>query len=378
MSNLFLCFYGNSTLWDNHVLVPAYPKGHSYPRPFRYPDGRIQPDLLKTMADETGRRNLVGSTAFLCLRALPKSEEHRWSLVPVREVEITHIDYLPESNSIYFRMGRFFDYTKVSGFRESQIEIPESEREAIGDSIFFRSRLRLDSESFVDGAEEGAWAKYAHLVAKDQDFPINDNARHAVFFRFRTLGGEGASASRIHASPQEGPRYGSVLAEGTSYELVFYHRSPCLTGLDDSVEAIPVKYLASTQNIELNRVEGELTGNYQTSTLSVTALQPSGSWEEITIVPEGKTTLSQKGKKKLHLVKLPIPLKVKRSILHRFRTFWVYVLVLWLALSLLGAAGFLGELAGEVLDVRLIFVTVVASGIASAAIFILQQRLRSK
>jgi hypothetical protein len=34
--SLFVTFYGDGPYWDNTVLLPAYPSGYSYFRPFRY------------------------------------------------------------------------------------------------------------------------------------------------------------------------------------------------------------------------------------------------------------------------------------------------------------------------------------------------------
>lgn len=47
MSYLFLCFFGDGPHWDNTPLVPAYPSGYSYSRPFRYRDRWVHREVLE-------------------------------------------------------------------------------------------------------------------------------------------------------------------------------------------------------------------------------------------------------------------------------------------------------------------------------------------
>jgi hypothetical protein len=374
MGQLFLCFYGDGTLWDNILLLPAYPSGYSYFRPFRYRDNWIQGDLLDKMSNEEKRKAMIGSEAILCMRFL--AEEHKWKLLPVRKASITHIDYLPDNHSFYFSVGPFYDFRTIEELNKACLELDVRERSVIGESLFFFSELTTLHNDFVSEEKEDAiWVRFSDLVAKERILPLKEEAKRGLFMRFRKPSREHpAPVGVIHKTWHFGEIHGSTLSEGSTYELVFFHRTPTLIGTRTSVKKIPVEYKAPTGNVELNRSEEDFTGNYQTHVLSITALKPSGTWEEIVIAPKQESVEAQDGQI-INTVRLPIPVKVNKSIRYRLKTTYIWLGLLWLSLF---ANVVITRLLEGKTNLPLIIISAIASLISAIAVFLLQQKGVSK
>ena|GEM_PF-6585313 len=370
MDQLFLCFYGDGPYSDNTLLVPAYPSGYSYFRPFRYRDGWVQDDLMIQIMDKKKRKILIGSEAIVCMRFL--AEEHKWKILPLRKATITYIDYLPDNHSVYYCAGPLYDFRSIEDLNEVCLEVGVEERNVIGESLFFFSELTIPHGKFVsEGDEDATWVRFSDLVAKERYLPIKEEAKRGLFLRFRKPAREHpAPVGVIHKTWHFGEIHGSTLYEGLTYELVFFHRIPTLIGTCASVEKIPVEYKISTGNVELNRSEEEFTGNYQAYVLNITALKPSGTWEEITIAPKQESAKAQDGQI-IKTVKLPIPFKVNISIRHRLKTTYIWLGILWLSLF---ANVVIGHLLDEKTDLRLIISSAIVSLLSTIAVFLLQQR----
>jgi hypothetical protein len=140
------------------------------------------------------------------------------------------------------------------------------------------------------------------------------------------------------------------------------------------VKKIPVEYKAPTGNVELNRSEEDFTGNYQTHVLSITALKPSGTWEEIVIAPKQESVEAQDGQI-INTVRLPIPVKVNKSIRYRLKTTYIWLGLLWLSLF---ANVVITRLSEGKTNLPLIIISAIASLISAIAVFLLQQKGVSK
>lgn len=344
MDNLYLCFFGDGKLWENVSLVAAYPLGFSYGRPFRYRDCWVQQEVLHDMAGGAGLDKLVGVEATLAMRF--RSQEHQSLILPVRRVEITHIDFMPRSHSVYFTMGQMVNFARFDGLRSVCVEIPSDEAdELVGEGpLFFRSSVKVPDDHFASEDEEpAAWTAYSDLIARDDTVSINEEARHSIFFRFREPIVSGptkktAVTECLYDSAEMGRICGACLKEGASYELVISHRVPRLIGQDNTMGQLSVGYEVPSENIELNRTEEEYTANYQNHVLLLSANRPSGTYQELTVKPEAsEMVLEDDGK--VRAVSLRIPVKVSMSLMYRLRTFWVWVLAVFVALALSSVLG---------------------------------------
>ena len=344
MSQLFLCFYGDSRLWENIILSTAYPKGFSYFRPFRYRDEWIDNALLQDLKNKEKRASLIGQSAILAMRFI--SEEHKWLVLPIRKVNITHIDYIPDNHGIYFKLGDMVDYPVEKELNKICFEIPSEEHGIKQEStLFFQSNVGATSSlKFYDSEEdEAAWIAYCNKVAKDTTLPINEKARNSLFMRFlKPTNGKNAKITQIHKSNRMGKIYGAKLTEGNNYELVIIHRTPVLIGSHTTLGRVTVNYESPSGHIELSRSEEDFTGNYQTHVVSITAKQPTGTWEELIIGPKEKEIIADDGRT-INTLKLKIPVKVQTSLWYRFRKTGFLVLVLALVLTLGGIISGIGE-----------------------------------
>jgi hypothetical protein len=134
-----------------------------------------------------------------------------------------------------------------------------------------------------------------------------------------------------------------------------------------------VKCKIPSGNLELSRSEEEITANYQKHILNVSALKPSGTWEEIIIEPPEQVE-SQDGRI-IHTASSRIPLKVKTSLWYRFKHIYFWVAIVWGSL-------FVGNVVDKVLegttDWQLIIVSASIAVLSALGVYMLQQRSTSK
>jgi hypothetical protein len=371
---LFLCFFGDSALWDNILLVPGYPAGYSYFRPFRYRDDWVQKSLLEEIQSKQSCGKLTGVPAILGMRFL--LDQKKWSVLPIRKAVIRYIDPMSDNQSVYFSMGSLYDFTKVKELSDICVDIDAYERDMVGEkSLFFRANLAFPiTECENEMMEDAAWVSFVNLVASEKNLPLKEEAKRALFIRFQGLSRkEPVKRGAIHKSWSSGEIHGTILTEGTSYELVFYHRVPWLLDQHMSLKKSLMKYRVPSGNLELSRAEEDLTGNYQKHVLNVSALRPSGTWEEIIIeLPE--QVESQDGKK-VYTANSHIPLKVKISHWHRFKQIYFWVLIVWVSL-------FVNSILGYILEGKtnwnLIVVSASMSVLAAIGVYMLQRRGTTK
>lgn len=372
MNQLYLCFYADGPLWDNVIHIPAFPRGFSYLRPFRYRDAWIQPSLLKEIENRDKRTFLIGEKAIICMRFLDNN--YKWYLLPVREAELTKVDYAPGNHSVYFRLGAYFNFGSVQDLRAACLELPPAEHDSVANHIFFRSGVQFPDSSFSDQInEEKVWTNYCDLIARDNSLTINNNARKALFLRFEVPATEiPAPVSPVYTSHNMGKIYGSVLSEGETYELVISHRIPALIARNISTKPITMEFKSPTSNFEISPSGEDVTGNYQKHILTLSAKKPSKAWEEIIISPP-KEAEAQDGSKIL-TIKLSIPVKIRASFWFRLKTLYIWLFLLWLSLFI---SVFLDKYLGieeNQSNAFLILGTAITTLISSIMIFILQQK----
>jgi len=370
---LFLCFYGDSALWDNTLLIPGYPSGHSYFRPFRYRDIWVQKSLLEEMQDEKACEKLTGAQVILCMRFL--LEQKKWSILPIRKAVIRHIDPMPDNQSVYYSMGALYDFNKIKTLSDICVDIDPSERDAVGGALFFRANLAIPfTECENEKIEDAAWVSFVDLVASEKNLPLKEEAKGALFIRFRGISGkELGKRGVIHKSWSMGEIHGTILTEGSSYELVFYHRVPMLLGQHLSLKKSLIKCKVPSGNLELSRSEEEITANYQKHVLNVSALKPSGTWEEIIIeLPE---QVEPQDGRKIHTANSRIPLKVKTSLWYRLKQTYFWVLIVWGSLFVNVVVDNLLE--GKT-DWNLIVVSASIAVLSALGVYMLQQRSTPK
>lgn len=372
-TSLFLCFFGDGPRWENILQLPGYPRGYSYVRPFRYRDKWIQGELLDVISNEQEREKLKRQDVFVCMRFL--DEKNKWLVLPIRKAKIEHIDPMPENQSVYFSMGPMYDFKGVKELSSICLEIDTSRRKEIGEALFFKSDIVVPINKFEETNEDNAWIRYTDLVAGDQNLNIHADAKNGLFIRFHGIkGNKEVKTGVINTSVSLGETRGAILSEGNSYELVFYHRIPCLIDQNKSIKRSKLEYKIPSGNIELNRWEEDLTSNYQKHVLNVTALSPSGTYEEIVIELPEKVD-SEDGETIINVVKFQIPVKVKLS--HRYRFMKTYLWIIMISLTLFG-----NVIVGQQLSINVDSKLIILSGIlavgSAIGVYLLQQKGSSK
>lgn len=364
--NLYICFFGDSRLWDNVILSTAYPEGFSYFRPFRYRDAWIHGALIDELVDSDYRKGLIGQEATLAIRF--KSEEHKWKIFPLRKIVITGIDYIPDNQSIYFKMGPMLDFRRLEGdLLNNCLEIPQNERnKSSGTELMFYSSASLNAENFVSEEKEVAsWVAYCDLIGKDDSLPINPEARSCIFFRFIPPAiNESATTGVIHHSKRRGSICGMHLEEGQNYEIVLLHRVPSLIGSHTTVGRVPIEYISQSGNLELSRSEEDYTHNYQTHILTITANRPTGTWEEIIIRPKDQKVTADDNRL-INTIKFHIPLKISYSFIYRLKTSYILFIMLWIMLFV---SSYLNPLLSESSPASILSVHAIASALVAMLI----------
>lgn len=368
MSALFLCFFGDSAYWDNGLVVPGYPTGFSYFRPFRYTDQWIQAELLLEMSDSAKAKQLIGQEVVLCARF--RTEGFEWFVLPIRKATIRHVDSLPDNHSIDFSVGPLYDFTRVAEFSSAGLYLSQGDQEKIGQKLFFRADLSVPLAKCPGGCgEDGAWAALVNLIGCSSAPPLRKEIREGLFIRVQALSRDKAEVvQQIHRSWSCGEKYGWQLVEGESYELIYLHRVPLLIGDNISLKPCQIKYKAPTGNLELSTSEETLTGNYQRHVISVTARKPSGTYEQIVIdIPDGIE--SERGDI-IRSVDWTIPVRVVASWRYRLRRVYVPLFLLWAGLVGNVVVGYIKE--GET-DLALIGISALLALVSAVGVYLVQK-----
>jgi hypothetical protein len=190
----------------------------------------------------------------------------------------------------------------------------------------------------------------------------------------------------LHNLQGQGPIYGAAFREGQTYEVTYSHRVPWLEGKNTTIAEIPLDYMLPTSSVELSSPTGTVIGNYQVTNLSLTGIRASSSWEEMVIQPKERILTAQ-NQDKINAFEMKIPFKVKRSLWYRFRTSWVYVLLLWLALAAVGAIAAVADIVKDIsagkpvgwgLYKYYLPLAALFSGMAALSVFLLQEKVKKR
>ena len=134
-----------------------------------------------------------------------------------------------------------------------------------------------------------------------------------------------------------------------------------------------INYKVPSGNLELSPSEEDLTGNYQKHVLNVSATKPTGTWEEIIIeLPE---QVESQDERTVHTVNSHIPLKVKTSHWYRFKQTYLWLLIVWISLSV---NVLLGHLLEGKTNWNLIVASALIAVLSALGVYMLQRRSTPK
>jgi hypothetical protein len=327
---LVLSFYADVGIWDNLIYVPGYPSGMSYFRPFRYRDKWISNELQEELKETGSREKLVGAHVILATRF--GAEEYRSLILPIRNVEITHIDYIPDNICIYFKLGPFFtiDFnqeiiSQCLKFNSEDSGIPKGH-------LFFRCDAREVPKPWgINKNENEIWIQWINKICNDKSLPFNDKARRSVFFRISGMRGKKTlEIKKIFSSWNMGPIYGFMAQEGCRYELTYLHRVPSLFNTNKSIPKFQVAPVAaSASNWEFSKIDEEISSNYQAHAITMGTLAPSATWEQIRLKPD-KEELKIESSEQIYTVPFNFYIRIKKSNWLRFRTVYIWLILLGL------------------------------------------------
>jgi hypothetical protein len=331
----FLCFYADGPFRDNLVRAAAYPSGYSYFRPFRYRDEWIQPQLLDAITQDDWREALGGTSVVLAARFQTQSDT--WTVLPIRKATISHVRPTPDLRLIYFTLGAFVDFRTEERLEDLAVRVPEHEQEGVQRTLFFESTGDVPDFAPKDADEDALWVRYTQLIV-ESSLPFADDSRRSVFPRFLTpLKKRGpAKVTQLYSSALTGPTHGAMLHEGSAYEFGYFHRTPGLVATNTGFQRFRIQHLASTGNIELERADDEATAHYQFHTLQLGAARVSVRGEDLVLRADKETVPTDAGDP-LMTHDTQIPMRIRRSIVFRFRTRWSYLLLLFLAFMAVSA-----------------------------------------
>jgi hypothetical protein len=329
--SLFVTFYGDGPYWDNTLLVPAYPSGYLYFRPFRYRDKWVDPKLReKFISEPAGFR---GRPANLCMRFRDKSATDR--LVPIRRARLSSVQREDDS-FVYFKLGEFFEFPETGTLSDFALPMPAEGVSGSENYLLFESDIALPQLSSEE-KDAQMWARLGELIAKETVLPIAQEAKQAVFLHFRTpTQAQPATVGEIGTSFTSGAKFGASLPENKAYELVLLHRIPFLIGTNGSIE--PVTVSADATNFEISPKRFNISANYGRQVFTITALKASASSEEIRIEPESRKVKAVSGEE-IRLEALNIPLRATRNYWYRAWTKWLPLAALAAAIGTQGVVG---------------------------------------
>lgn len=280
---LIVNWFADQDKWENMALVTFYPQGLSYFRPFRYRDKWISKQVLDELG-ESGTKILTSSSHDTLLCAKFSSTE---SIIPVRRIELTHVQPSGDEYYIYFKVGPFVDYRQCKSILEYSTELTGFITEDDRQKLFHRSTYDLANIAFVpkqdQEAESSSWAKFLYLLCLDKTLPL-ENVRHSVFLRLSCLIDRDASKvvipSKVGSSHLKGDFHGYALQEDKYYEAELLHRVPLLIDTQLRLKFFNYKVLSSGDYLQVSPDDLEISGNYESHVIQLYAKESS---------PEGQT-----------------------------------------------------------------------------------------
>ncbi len=351
---LLLCFRLDGPYWDDLIYLSAYPSGFTYEKwPFRYRDKRMQREILDKMPawDKVGSRLEVD--AILAARFM--SVNHFNWILPIRKIKITRAYSEAGTNNFYFRLMESRDFRSLSELQQGRMRLPDGEWSTEVDSnpLALYTELDLSSLSWVAAKDEGdSWAKLVDLVGASETVPMHEELKSATFVRFSIPAL--CPVEALFTDDARGSVFGASLKEGQAYTVKVTHR---ITGKvrDGTRPTLSFDYRIANRNIELSQPVTEVIGYQQTTPVSFSALSATKTWEDIVIralregdssaekAAEARVDIVEGSRTEVPLFSLPIPLKVRPSWLYRLRSRWLWSFLLFVALTIQGAATLLKE-----------------------------------
>ena len=326
---LLLCFYADGPYWDNLIRIPSLATGYSTARPFRYRDVWIAPEVLSAIRDTP--QALDDRRALLCIRFSSAGFER--TIVPVRLATIRHIDRQPDQTCVYFTAGHFFNFPSADLAAASrQVDVPPDS--PMCRHLMLECPESLDLEDFAKDEESDTrlWSQFVDMVSAPSSLPVSKQVSSALFFHtngVRTK--KPVVASRLGTLFDGNPTFGAKLVEGKVYDLRFVHRIRPLN-TKDGLKTSRLELSVSTNGVELARTAEEISGNYQTHTLQLTAKEATSASFTLEFAVKDHQVELQSGSK-VNTAPFFVPMRVRVSYLYRFLKVWLWVVLLAFALA---------------------------------------------
>ena len=269
--------------WENMVLVTFYPQGLSYFRPFRYRHKWISKEVLEELG-ESYTKIITASRVDTLLCAKFSTTE---SIIPIRRIELTHIQASGDEYYIYFKVGPLVDYAKCTSILEYSTKLTESITGDDRQKLFHKSAYDINNIRFVrqqdPEAESQSWTKFLDLLCLDKTLPL-EKVKRSIFLRLSSLIDRDTGAivvpSKVATSHRKGEVYGYALQEGKYYEAELLHRVPLLIDTQLRLELFNYKISSSSDYLQLSPDDLEISGNYESHVIQLYAKESS---------PEGQT-----------------------------------------------------------------------------------------
>jgi hypothetical protein len=379
-----LSFRADGPYWSDLVHLLAYPDGINYVWPFRY-DARLVESSLRAEFDTAAmRRALCGASILIGARFLAS---HTDKFLPIRRATIIQVDASAGIYSWLFRLGPAMDFVGAADLSNCAVDMTEDV-----DHLAFRDNLTPPLNQVADYQKLGAsWKAFASLIVQESVLPINNDAKRSLFFHInpiRSAAGQ-VGTKLIFKSWSREDVFGFQLKEGQRYELKFSHYVPSLEGANTTIRAILIQPKLPATNIEPNTTQIDAIGNYGIESIILGAARRSETWEQLALSPTEKVYTAQNGQTQVISHEVKVPVRVAWSL---WRWVWRTLLpavLLFIALAMLGAANILDKLLAKLADGSLswgkifaewpvIVLILVASGVASFTIPLLQARINPK
>jgi hypothetical protein len=317
-------------------------------------------------------------------------------ILPLRRISVTRAVEVSGVNNFYFRLNELRDFSSLNNLNDACISLLDGEWSAQAEAnplMFYTAADLTDMKWSASTAEATSWARLVDLIVAETQVPLHEDLKRATFVRLSLPEDRstGLKPTCLYTDPQRGKVYGVALAEGHSYSLFVTHRIP-KGDFGETRPTLELAYENPNKNLELSQPVSEVIGFQQATPIGLSAVSATATWEDFTVkgfILNPKVSGGEQSVLRNEAFVLPIPVKIKPNWSYRFRSRWLWNLVLFLALAVQGAAGFLKEqlssfLQGTTTLFDLIHywpvwvVVLVSSAAATAAVTGIQARSKPK